>query len=120
MSVTGEKKRAASDLKKNASPSLVSSASSKKSKGVTLFDTSTSDSLAALAAMQKKLAHAKLEQIRNENATKKLNEEEIDLKLRMQKFQMLHDIREKNPTLTKEQIIAMFPTLAEFVNILDK
>lgn len=106
----GERKRKALA---SPSPSLVgNAASTKKGKNITLFDTSTSDSLALLAAAQRKLAQAKLDQI-------KKTDEEMDLKLRMQKFQMLHDIREKNPSLTKEQIVAMFPTLSDFVDIMD-
>jgi hypothetical protein len=89
---------------------------------VTLFDHATSDSLATLAASQQKVADAKLQQIMRDNESKMAATaamaEHADLDLRMKKFQTLMDIREKNLSLTNEQIIQMFPMLADFVNIL--
>jgi hypothetical protein len=118
--VSGEKRK-----KAGSSSSLIGVASSKKNKSnITLFDHATSDSLAQLAATQQKVADAKLKQIRYDNDSKMAAmaavAEQADLDLRMKKFQMLHDIRERNPSLTNEQIIQMFPMLADFVNIINK
>jgi hypothetical protein len=52
----------------------------------------------------------KLELLENE---KKLNV----LKLQMQKFQMLKDLRQGNPSLTKSQVIQLFPDLADVAEV---
>jgi len=109
--------------KRNVPSSLVSVASSKNNKAnITLFDHATTDSLAKLAATQQKVANTRLKQMKEDNQTKMAAlgsaAEQADLDLRMKKFQMLHDIREQNPSLTNEQIIQMFPMLEDFVNIL--
>lgn len=98
--------------RESSSPSTGTAASSKKSRNINILDAATSDSLSSLAATQNKLALAKLERIKHERM-------EMDLKLRMQKFHMLHEIRQKDPSLTNEQICAMFPELADFVQILN-
>jgi hypothetical protein len=109
--------------RKNVPSSLVSVASSKKNKAnITLFDHATTDSLAKLAATQQKVANTRLKQMKEDNESKmaalSAAAEQADLELRMKKFQMLHDIRERNPSLSNEQIIQMFPMLEDFVNIL--
>ena len=87
-----------------------------------MFDHATTDSLAKLAATQQKVADTRLQQMKVDNASKvaclAAAAEQADLELRMKKFQMLHDIRERNPSLSNEQIIQMFPMLEDFVNIL--
>jgi hypothetical protein len=111
--------------RKNAalsSATLIGAASTKKNKStVTLFDQGTSDNLATLAASHKKVADARLKQIMHDNQSKMAVDaaaaEQADLELRMKKFQTLMDIRQKHPTLTNEQIVQMFPMLADFVNI---
>jgi hypothetical protein len=88
-----------------------------------LFNHVTSDSLATLAASQQKVADAKVQQIMHDNESKMLvasaaMAEQADLDLRMKKLQTLMEISEKNPSLMDEQIIQLFPMLADFVNIL--
>jgi hypothetical protein len=97
----------------SSSASLIGAASSSKTNKakVTLFDPATSGSLATLAASQQKVAESKM-------AASAAMAEQTDMDLRMKKLQTLMEIREKNPSLTNEQIIQLFPMLADFMNIL--
>ena len=101
-----------STVSKRKASSYVSVAKrgNKNNQSITLFDDTTTDSLAALADSQRRLSQAKLQSLEK-------TDEEKDLSLRMKKFETLQTIRERNPTLTKAQIVAMFPSLAEFANI---
>jgi hypothetical protein len=115
---TNQKKRTNSDKKKppvrvvKPKTSVTSGGSSSKKKNViSLLDESTTGELASLAQAQEQLARAKLELIQNE---KTLN----DLRLQMNKFQMLKEIRQSNPNLTKTQIVQMFPALAELADVM--
>jgi hypothetical protein len=107
---SGQKRK---NVASSSSASLIGrAASSKTNKAqVTLFDPATSGSLATLAASQQKVAESKL-------AASSAMAVQTDMDLRMKKLQTLMEIREKNPSLTDEQIIQLFPMLADFVNIL--
>jgi hypothetical protein len=85
--------------------------SSKKKTVVSLLDESTTTGeISSLAHMQQKLAQARLESVENE---KTLNA----LKLQMQKYQMLKDLRQSSPSLMKSQVIQLFPALADIAKI---
>jgi hypothetical protein len=96
--------------RKPSSNVSVAKQNNKKNKTITLFDDTTTDSLAALAESQRRLSQAKLQSLEK-------TDEEKDLSLRMKKFETLQTIRERNPALTKAQIVAMFPSLADFASI---
>jgi hypothetical protein len=83
---------------------------SKKKTVVSLLDESAEGEISSLTHTQHKLAKAKLELLENE---KKLN----GLKLQMQKFQMLKDLRQGNPSMTKSQVLQLFPDLADIAEI---
>jgi hypothetical protein len=114
-----EKKRMKPDKKKppvrvvKQKTSIGSNASSSYTKKnvISLMDESTSGELSSLAQTQEQLARAKLELMKNE---KTLNE----LRLQMNKFQMLKEIRTSDPTLTKTQIVQLFPALAEVADVM--
>ena len=44
---------------------------------------------------------------------------QLDLQLRMQKFEMLQSIRKQQPELSNEEIVTLFPGLAEFVKLIN-
>lgn len=93
--------------------SIVSGAGSSLNKKtvVSLLDESTTGEIALLATMQQKLlVQARLELVESE---KTLN----SLKLQMQKYQMLKDLRQSSPSLTKSQVIQLFPALADIAEI---
>lgn len=104
--------------KRKSSISLAGSASSsKRSKGskIALMNDSASEQFESFTSVQEQLAKAKIDVANTQAINQKLQNEQIELQLRMQKFDMLQDIRRKRPDMTNEQIIAMFPSLAEFV-----
>ena len=60
--------------------------------------------------------NGRLRHVANKQAiSQKLQNEQIELQLRMQKFEMLQNIRRQRPDMTNDQIVAMFPSLSEFV-----
>jgi hypothetical protein len=84
--------------------------SSNKKTVVSLLDESTTGEISSLATTQQKLAQARLELVENEKTWNAL-------KLQMQKYQMLKDLRQSSPSLTKSQVIQLFPALAEIAEI---
>jgi hypothetical protein len=96
--------------RKPSSNVSVAKQNNKKNKTITLFDDTTTDSLAALTESQRRPSQAKMQSLEK-------TDEEKDLSLRMKKFETLQTIRERNPALTKAQIVAMFPSLADFASI---
>lgn len=101
-----------------SSVSLAGSAvSSKRTRAsmISLLNDSASAKLESLSSAQEKLANAKTDVANNQAITQKLQNEQIELQLRMQKFEMLQNIRRQHPDMTNEQIISMFPSLADFV-----
>jgi hypothetical protein len=106
---TPNKKPPAKVVESKMAAGSVASASNRKTV-VSLMDESTEGEISSLANTQHKLAKAKLELLENE---KRLN----GLKLQMHKFQMLKDLREGNPSLTKSQVVQLFPDLADIAEI---
>lgn len=94
-----------------------SAASSKRSKTskVSLLTDSASAKFESLSVAQEKLANAKIDVANKQAISQKLQNEQIELQLRMQKFEMLQNIRRQRPDMTNDQIVAMFPSLSEFV-----
>jgi hypothetical protein len=98
-------------VESNASIASGAGSSSNRKTVVSLLDESITGEISLLAtSLQQKLAQARLELVENE---KTLNA----LKLQMQKYQMLKDLRQSSPSLTRSQVILLFPALADVAEI---
>ena len=112
---TGKRSRSKSNI--SLAGSAASSKRSKTSK-ISLLNDDANAKLESLTSVQEKLANAKIDVANNQAINQKLQNEQIDLQLRMQKFEMILNIRRQRPDITNEQIVAMFPSLADFVHLI--
>jgi hypothetical protein len=119
LEVTKKSKRKSSTSSLSLAGSAASKKTAKGNKVISLLDEDANRSYASLATVQEQFYKAKLDAATTDSINKKTQNEQLDLQLRMQKFEMLQSIRKQQPELSNEEIVTLFPGLAEFVKLIN-
>lgn len=86
----------------------------------TIFDTHTSQNINSLAESKKLLVMAQVRKLEREELTSKLDEEQHRIDSTLFKLKRLGEIREQFPDMTEDDIVELFPDLADIICKMNK